>query len=768
MPQRRRISSPAAIGQLRVNPTIAVLTVVALVVTLAFGGNSIYQAQSEGSNPIPVAEQSVNFGSLDNVVVEDAAIASQGGVPGPKTVKEFTSDTPFSMFALTWTGDQEFASYVRAEAEDGSWGPWYSAAPMDEVGANGKRGTDLIYVEPTDRIQVSVAGVDLGLDETDATSADQASVGNVPEEAPVAGAGINSEAGSDNIESEQDGAAQEPAAEPATESAAAPAAEPAVEAEQEPAATEPAAPAAQEAAPAVPAAEAGNGLAPIASNYGDIQPVADETTPDASNTVENTGPIAADAIEAVLIDPNLNAGLNTGTEGIELTNSTGMPDVISRSAWGANESMRNASYNEPVSAVTVHHTAGSNNYSEVNAPGIVRGIQTYHGSNLGWGDVGYNALVDKYGNIYEGRAGGLDRAVQGAHVGGFNGNTWGVSVLGNYETAQPSYDSLEAVGELAGWKAAISGFDPNGSDYHQAEFSFGGSKYPAGQGATFPNINAHRDFHYNACPGGNLYREMDTIRDIAGERYNAIYSGTIGDGGYTPSDPTTDPSTPNNPGDQGDQGDQGDGGKSSSELAGNDDTNNSGPASGTPTALLSSALDGDTLAILTIAGSLAVVLLAAGAAQGMITGEATTLGDIEVYEGLTVSELAPIVDGVVSMSGESEISQVWNSVYNVFGDVLGKSQGGVGQTAPVGSELSSTAFALFENGIIVSDNATGTHALWGAMADAWAGQGFDVGPLGMPTSNPENTGNGDELRVDFEGGSIVYDPNTNQVHINTN
>lgn len=54
------------------------------------------------------------------------------------------------------------------------------------------------------------------------------------------------------------------------------------------------------------------------------------------------------------------------------------------------------------------------------------------------------------------------------------------------------------------------------------------------------------------------------------------------------------------------------------------------------------------------------------------------------------------------------------------------------------------------------------------MADAWAGQGYDVGPLGMPTSSPAATGNGGELSVDFEGGSLTYDPATNQVHINTN
>ncbi len=68
----------------------------------------------------------------------------------------------------------------------------------------------------------------------------------------------------------------------------------------------------------------------------------------------------------------------------------------------------------------------------------MRGIYQYHAVNLGWCDIGYNVLVDKFGTIYEGRYGGLDKAVQGAHVGGFNSNTWGISMIGNYDQAEPT------------------------------------------------------------------------------------------------------------------------------------------------------------------------------------------------------------------------------------------------------------------------------------------------------------------------------------------
>lgn len=728
MQQRRRITSPTATGALRANPTVAVLTVAALVAATVFGGNSIYQAQSEGGDPIPVAEQSVNFGEFDNVVVEDAAIASQGGQPGPKTVKEFTSEAPFSMFALTWDSDEDFASFVRAENADGEWGPWYAAAPMGEPGADGKRGTDLIYVEPTQRIQVSVAGVDLGITDADATPADEASLENVPEEAPVAGAGINPEWGTGGPDTAATGeAAAEP--QPLDETAD----------------------------------TATTGLAPIASNYGDIQPVA-EAEAEAEAETEDSGPISADNIEAVLIDPSLDAGLNEGD--IELAATTdGMPKVISRAGWGANQSLSNTYYNAPVKAVTIHHTAGSNNYSEAESAALVRGIQTYHGSTLGWGDVGYNAMVDKYGNIYEGRAGGLDKAVQGAHVGGFNSNTWGISVLGNYETAQPTDASVRAVGQLAGWKATVSGFNPTGTTYLASDFNYNGNKYGVGQGTNFPTINAHRDFQYNSCPGGNLYAKMSSIRSIASERYNSIKNGTPIGGNQT-STPgttapgTTAPSTPGNP-------------ATPTTTKPTTTKPATTPAGNTaPLDLIRRALNGDVSAIITIVGSIAAILLGTAASNGTgNAGTARAVGDVEILDGLKISELPPIIDGLVSLTGDSEIEQKWNAINAAFGPVLGNSKGGVstaGIGGPTPEEAANARFALFDNGIIVSDDETGTHALWGALADAWAGQGYDVGPLGMPTSDPVSTGNGGELKVDFEGGSITYDPATNKLHISTN
>ena len=82
----------------------------------------------------------------------------------------------------------------------------------------------------------------------------------------------------------------------------------------------------------------------------------------------------------------------------------------------------------------MHHTADTNNYTADQVPAMMRSIYRYHTVSRGWGDIGYNVIVDKYGRLWEGRFGGLASTVIGAHAGGFNTGTFGVSMLGNYDT----------------------------------------------------------------------------------------------------------------------------------------------------------------------------------------------------------------------------------------------------------------------------------------------------------------------------------------------
>lgn len=225
---------------------------------------------------------------------------------------------------------------------------------------------------------------------------------------------------------------------------------------------------------------------------------------------------AIDGISAVLIQPGTSPADATLSDlATPVAGSTG-PKVISRSQWGADESIRCATpnYDDFLGGATVHHTAGSNEYSKSESVEIVRAIYAYHAQTLGWCDVGYNVLVDKYGQIFEGRAGGLDKPVQGAHAGGFNENTMGIAMMGDYSTEAPPQATIDSVGSFLGWRLGLAGLDPKGSTTMTSEgteFTFVGQ----GQNVDLPVIFAHRDVGNTACPGDGAYAKLDEIRDIA-------------------------------------------------------------------------------------------------------------------------------------------------------------------------------------------------------------------------------------------------------------
>jgi uncharacterized protein with LGFP repeats len=195
------------------------------------------------------------------------------------------------------------------------------------------------------------------------------------------------------------------------------------------------------------------------------------------------------------------------------------PNIITRAQWGADESMRcpRTVYDPGVRAGIVHHTAGSNDYGPQDSAAIVRSIYAYHTRTLGWCDIAYNALVDKYGQVFEGRAGGMDRPVEGAHTGGFNKDTWGVAMLGNFEAVPPTPIQLRTVGRLLGWRLGMDHVDPRGTVVLTSAGSF--SHFPAGATPTLPSIFTHRDVGNTECPGNAAYALMDRIRDIAA-RFN--------------------------------------------------------------------------------------------------------------------------------------------------------------------------------------------------------------------------------------------------------
>ena len=176
------------------------------------------------------------------------------------------------------------------------------------------------------------------------------------------------------------------------------------------------------------------------------------------------------------------------------------PKIGSRKSWGANERLRKgkASYAPKVRAAVVHHTAGSNSYSAGDVPGILRGIYSFHTKGRGWSDVGYNVLVDKYGRLWEGRAGGVDRAVIGAHVAGYNTGTFGISVMGSYGRSAPPQAAIDAVNHAIAWKLSASGVSV------KDRATVGGRSIPA--------VVGHRDLGSTSCPGAAFYSKFGSMR----------------------------------------------------------------------------------------------------------------------------------------------------------------------------------------------------------------------------------------------------------------
>ncbi|BBY18972.1 N-acetylmuramoyl-L-alanine amidase [Mycolicibacterium litorale] len=340
------------------------------------------------------------------------------GLGGGETIRELHQDTPFSMVALTADDLTGTSARVRAKKDDGSWGPWYEAEPLEGVGEENAalRGTDPVFVGRTTTVQIAV--------------------------------------------------------------------------------TRP-----PDAAPTAPPAKA-----PEGPRLGYVPATVEQ--PFAQN------------INAVLISPP-QAPVDT----LPLPNAVMAPGVppriITRPQWGADESMRcgEPRYDRAVRAGIVHHTAGSNEYAPEDSAGMVRSIYEYHTRTLGWCDLGYNALVDKYGQVFEGRAGGMDRPVEGSHTGGFNIDTWGVAMMGNFDLVPPTPIQLRTTGRLLGWRLGLDRVDPMGT---VVLTSAGGSftHFPQGATPTLPSIFTHRDVGNTECPGRAAYAAMGDLRAIAA-RFNA-------------------------------------------------------------------------------------------------------------------------------------------------------------------------------------------------------------------------------------------------------
>lgn len=651
---------------------------------------------------LPTGEVEVSLADAPDATGVDRDVAAGSG-----PVKEITSETPFTMMGVTWKGSHPDAvANVRAKGADGTWGPWYEAESVDGKSetTNGTGGTEPIYLGmDATAVQISLSGVDIAdssladaPDASDETAADAGDPDRFEVKADDAGADDAAPADKD-IAARSDAPAE--AAPESRESSPTPdAAEPA----EAPAPAE----SPEESRPSV-------GTPPIPTRFADIKPVAETSELDSDS--------ASDSVQAVLLSPDKTptpspeqfADISASGDGTYGDVAVKQPTIITRSGWGANESMRCGSptYDPDLAAGVVHHTAGSNNYSKGDSASIVRGIYSYHARTLGWCDVGYNVLVDKYGQAFEGRAGGLSRNVQGAHAGGFNGNTWGISMMGDFSTVSPPDATVRKVGEILGWRLAVAGVDPKGTDMHYSEGT-SYTKYSYGTGVRLPNIFAHRDVGLTSCPGNAGYAKMGQIRDIAASYAKGGGGGGGGGGGTSPTAPgTTPPST------------------------GRDETSGNGS---------------------TIPG------LSKSAIQTAVT---SALRSALTGQKIDVKELTGLLSSGVSLKdiplGGGSVDDL---VGGDIGDLVKKLAGPLGKVLSGIQKFGNVSLVKTENGAVYSSPETGTHPVWGVIGDAWAAQGFEHGPLGLPTSTEAERPDG-TVAQRFAGGTLVFDPATKEISV---
>ncbi|MEE8346218.1 MAG: N-acetylmuramoyl-L-alanine amidase, partial [Dehalococcoidia bacterium] len=219
------------------------------------------------------------------------------------------------------------------------------------------------------------------------------------------------------------------------------------------------------------------------------------------------------------------------TLALPLAAPSAKPLTYSREAWGADEGLRFKSSGEvwprdylPTKKAVVHHTATGNDYpSPAAAMADVRAIYTYHASTLGWGDIGYSWIIDKFGNAYEGRRGrdgpGYDgpggrelvsEGVVGGHVRSYNHGSTGIALLGTFQSVAPSSEALSKLGDVLAWECSQHGINPQAStDFLTASDNWH---------RALPNVCGHRDTVATACPGSSLYALLPGLRNDVASR----------------------------------------------------------------------------------------------------------------------------------------------------------------------------------------------------------------------------------------------------------
>jgi len=195
------------------------------------------------------------------------------------------------------------------------------------------------------------------------------------------------------------------------------------------------------------------------------------------------------------------------------------PAIIPQSVWGPGLPHDGTpTYDTEIKAAVVHHTGvdSDNQIPCAQSAQRLREIQQDH-VGKGYYDLGYNFVVDRCGQIFEGRTGGMDLPVHGAHDYGFNTDTVGISYIGNFEKMKPTKAALDSIARVVAWKFGQYGIKATDKVTLTSNGDLGtdGNKVALGSTITLPRVFGHKDTNTTLCPGANLYPKLGRIATLA-------------------------------------------------------------------------------------------------------------------------------------------------------------------------------------------------------------------------------------------------------------
>lgn len=194
---------------------------------------------------------------------------------------------------------------------------------------------------------------------------------------------------------------------------------------------------------------------------------------------------------------------------MSLSTSVPVPDIRPRSAWtdAAPVSPLEA---EDVRFLIVHHTASSTQHEPEKVDGILRGIRSFHVEGRGWSDIAYNFLIDRYGVVWEGRAGSLDEPVAGDATGGNQGFTQLVCLIGDFTDELPTEAAQQSLVDTLAWLADRYEIDVQPGTTISF-LSRGSNRWPEGTEVVTSPIAGHRDMSLTSCPGDAFYPMLGEV-----------------------------------------------------------------------------------------------------------------------------------------------------------------------------------------------------------------------------------------------------------------